>query len=102
MKAKTLCAIKMVYDAIKAIDIKVHEYKVPDEILKYCSQARAKYLIHMDTIKAEKTKEAEKRKRAATEDEYTEAKKKNGSIGRRSQSMFEAGRQEGRGVAQEA
>ena len=30
----------------------------------------------MDTIKAEKTKEAEKRNRAATEDEYTEAKKK--------------------------
>ena len=76
MKAKTLCAIKTVYDAIKAIDIKVHEYKVPDEMLKYCSQARAKYSIHMDTIKAEKTKEAEKRKRAATEDEYTEAKKK--------------------------
>ena len=45
-------------------------------MLKYCSQAIAKYSIHIDTIKAEKSKEAEKRKRAATDDEYTEAKKK--------------------------
>lgn len=76
MKSETLCAIKTVYDAIKSLDIKVHEFKVPDEMLKYCSHARAKYSIYMDTIKAEKTKEAEKRKAAATEDQYTEAKKK--------------------------
>ena len=30
IKAKTLRAIKTVYEAIKAIDIDVHEYKVPE------------------------------------------------------------------------
>ena len=62
MKAETLCAIKTVYDAIKKHEIKVHEYKVPDDMLKYCSQARAKYSLHSDSVKVEKAKEAEKRK----------------------------------------
>ena len=76
MKADTLCAIKTAYDAIKTLGIEVHKYKVPDDLVKYCSQARAKYAIHMDTVQEEKTKAAEKRKVAAIEEQYAEAKKK--------------------------
>ena len=43
---------------------------------KYCSQARAKYSMHMDAVKAEKAKVAEKRKVAAVEDKFMEARKK--------------------------
>ena len=73
MKAETLCVIKTVYDAFKTHEIKVHEYKAPDDMLKYCSQARAKYSLHSDSVKAEKAKEAEKRKASAIEDEHEEA-----------------------------
>ena len=49
---------------------------MPDDLVKYCSQARAKYAIHMDTVQEEKTKVAEKRNVAAIEEQYSEAKKK--------------------------
>ena len=52
IEAETLCAIKSVYDAIKTHEIKVHEYKVPDDMLKYCSQPRVKYSLQSDSVKA--------------------------------------------------
>ena len=77
MKSETVCAIKTVCDAIKFPDMKVHEYKAPDEMFKYGCQAIAKFSIQMNTVKSKKTRKAEKRKAAAIEDQNTEAKKKN-------------------------
>ena len=76
MKTETLCAIKRVHDAIKTLEIDIYEYMVPDDMLKYCSQARAKYSMHKDAVKAEKAKVSEKRKVAAVEDKFTDARKK--------------------------
>ena len=91
MKVETLCATKTVYDAIKTQEIKMHEYKVPDDILKYCSQARTKFSLLSSSVKAEKAREAEKRTASTIENEYKEAKKKNKHVGRRSRCLFEAG-----------
>ena len=53
METEILCAIKIIHDAIKNLEIKVHEYKVPNAMLKYGSRARAKYYIHKETVKAQ-------------------------------------------------
>ena len=76
MKTETLSAIKRVHDAIKTLEIDIYEYMVPDDMLKYCGQARAKYSMHMDAVKAEKAKVSEKRKIAAVEDKFSDARKK--------------------------
>ena len=63
-------------EAVKTLAINIYEYKVPDDMLKYCSQARAKYSMQMDAVKAEKAKVPVKRNRAAVEDKFTDARKK--------------------------
>lgn len=76
MKQQTLCAIKMVHDALKSQDIKLHQYDITDKMLQYCSQARAKYNHYILSSQEEKKKEAEKRKRGDDEEKYQDAKKR--------------------------
>ena len=56
METETLCTIKIIHDVIKNLEIKVHEYKVPNAMLKYGSRGRAKYY----TKKKKKTVKAQK------------------------------------------
>lgn len=36
MKEQTLCAMKIVYDVLHSLDIKIHEFAVSDKMLQYC------------------------------------------------------------------
>ncbi len=76
MKEQTLCAMKTVCDVLKSMDIQVYEFVVTDKMLQYCSQARSKYSLHLDEVKAEKKRDTEKRKAAKAEGEYVKPKKR--------------------------
>ena len=59
MKRETLCATKLIHDSLKSEDIKPRQFVVSNKLLKYCSQAQAKYNIHlMDTQEQKKKKAA--------------------------------------------
>lgn len=59
MKRETLCATKLIHDSLKSEDIKPHQFVVSDELLKYCSQAKAKYNTHfMDTQEQKKKRDS--------------------------------------------
>lgn len=62
MKKEALIGLKTVYDAMKSLDIKVHQFTVTDNILKSCHQAREKYDIYLMDMKTEEAWKVEKRK----------------------------------------
>ena len=86
METETLCAIKIIHDAIKNLEIKVREYKIPYAMLKYGSRAKAKYYIHIETVKSQI---AEKMKVAAVEEKVYRGKEKIEAVRSRSKCMFE-------------
>ena len=141
MKEQTLCAMKTVYDVLKSLDIKVHEFIVSDKMLQYCgyvglyyiigllvsyytrniskyyfyvnskyviciviscSQARSRYALHIEEVKAGNAKEQNKRKVADAEEEYLQAKKEVEDPWRWSKQLPIRGWQEGKKCIKEA
>lgn len=76
LKKETLIGLRIVYDTVKSLNIKVSEFKITDEMLKYCSSAKSRYNLHILDEKKSQEDENKKRKISAVESEITAARKK--------------------------
>ena len=76
LKEETLTALRLVYDTVKALNMKVADFRVSDKMLRYARQARVKYDQHLTVDKETGKRESLKRKAAECEAEYSSAKKR--------------------------
>jgi hypothetical protein len=76
IKQETVVSLRLIYDTMKSLDIKIHNFVISDELLQSCNRARVKYELYLMDQQKAKLHEEKKRKAGEIEDIYIKEKKR--------------------------